>query len=174
MAQSGIDIITALEEDHETLRSLFAKMEETTERGVKTRQALLEKIASELRSHADAEDEVFYTKFRAAAEEKEQEETYYEAKEEHHVVDLLLPELEALDPSTPEFTAKATVLKELVEHHADEEEDEMFKQARKLFRKDERRILGEQFLARKREIQQAMQSSRRRRPAASARRERRA
>lgn len=164
MAKNGVDIIKALKDDHDTLRELFAKMEETTERGVKTRQTLLQKIAMELRSHAEAEDEVFYTRFRSAAEEKEQEEIYYEAKEEHHVVDLLLPELEALDPSTPEFTARATVLMEIVEHHAEEEEKEMFKEARSLLGVAERRTLGEQFLARKEQIKDSLAQASRRSP----------
>lgn len=152
MPSKGIDIINALKDDHDALRELFGKMEETTERGVKIRQTLLQKIGMELRSHSQAEEEIFYTRFRAAAENKDQEEIYYEAQEEHHVVDLLLPELEATDPSTPEFTAKATVLMELVEHHAEEEEKEMLKEARSLFGAAERRELGGQFLARKQEI----------------------
>ena len=174
MASKGTDIINALKDDHDTLRDLFAKMEETTERGVKTRQTLLRKIGMELRAHAQAEEEVFYTRFRAAAEEKDQEEIFYEAQEEHHVVDLLLPELVATDPSTPEFTAKASVLKEIVEHHAEEEEKEMLKEARSLFDKAERIEQGEQFLTRKQELMTAMSRPASRQRSSTASREQRA
>ena len=48
-----------------------------------------------------------------------------------------------------ELKAKAKVLKELVEHHADEEEKDMFPRAKKLLSKDELRALGEQMQLRK-------------------------
>src|SRR5204863_27059 len=54
------------------------------------------------------------------------EEMIDEAFEEHHVVDLVLAELPTVDPEDERFAAKMTVLSELVEHHADEEEEEMF------------------------------------------------
>lgn len=146
------DITKVLKSDHDELRGLFEKMEATTERAATKRRELLARIATEIRSHATAEEEVLYRQFRKRAEEDEQEEMYYEAREEHHVVDLVLPELEQLDPTTPEFTAKATVLKELIEHHAKEEEKEMFKMVRELFDADERRSMGERFLERKREL----------------------
>lgn len=171
MPDKGTDILEALKNDHDTLRDLFSKMEATTERATTRRVQLLDKIATEIRSHADAEEEVFYTRFKERAEEDEQEEMYYEAKEEHHVVDLVLPELLGLDPSTPEFTAKATVLKELIEHHAEEEEQDMFKKARKMFKIDERREMGEAFLSRKKQIARA---SRPQKSAGDVRREQRA
>jgi hemerythrin-like domain-containing protein len=51
--------------------------------------------------------------------------------------------------SNEELQAKAKVLKELVEHHADEEEQEMFPRAKKLLDKDTLRALGEQMQLRK-------------------------
>lgn len=77
---------------------------------------------------------------------------FYEATEEHHVVDLVLPELKKTDPSSPVFGAKATVLKELIEHHADEEEKEMFPRARKLLSKDELVDLGARMEKRKKAL----------------------
>ena len=67
-----------------------------------------------------------------------------EAFEEHHVVKLVLAELPQVDPEDERFEAKMTVLSELVEHHADEEEKEMFKLAQKLG-KDELEALAEQM-----------------------------
>ena len=51
--------------------------------------------------------------------------------------------------SNEELKAKAKVLKELVEHHADEEEKEMFPRAKKVLSKEELRALGEQMQLRK-------------------------
>ena len=72
------------------------------------------------------------------------EEMVLEAFEEHHVVKLVLAELPQVDPADERFEAKMTVLSELVEHHADEEEKEMFKVAQKLG-KEELEALGEQM-----------------------------
>jgi hypothetical protein len=55
-----------------------------------------------------------------------------EAVEEHGVVKLVLKQLPRVDPGDERFHAKMTVLQELVEHHVEEEEKEMFKQAEKL------------------------------------------
>ena len=63
--------------------------------------------------------------------------------------DLVLPDLVGTDPSSEKFSGRAKVLKELVEHHADEEEKEMFPRARKLLSRDELARLGEQLEARK-------------------------
>ena len=70
---------------------------------------------------------------------------YYEAMEEHHVVDLVLPQVKSTDPTTPEFAARAKVLKDLVEHHAEEEESKMFPRMRKLMDRDRLVELGEQL-----------------------------
>ena len=65
---------------------------------------------------------------------------------------MVLPEIDKGEAGSPEFAAKAKVLKDLVEHHAGEEEKEMFPRARKLMDKDELQTLGEQLARRKREL----------------------
>jgi hypothetical protein len=67
-----------------------------------------------------------------------------EAYEEHHVVKLVLAELPRVNPEDERFEAKMTVLSELVMHHVEEEEKEMFKLAQKLGR-NELESLGEQM-----------------------------
>ncbi len=49
-----------------------------------------------------------------------------EADTEHHVVKFLLAELGNMKPSDDHFDAKVTVLCELVKHHVEEEEEEIF------------------------------------------------
>jgi len=56
------------------------------------------------------------------------------------------------------FSGRAKVLKELIEHHADEEEEEMFKRARKFFPEDELEALGEQLERRKKELMRELAS----------------
>lgn len=146
------DAIALLKEDHEKVRGLLEKLDNTTERASATRQKLLTQIEKEVKIHTTIEEEIFYPAFREAAEKKDDEEMFFEAAEEHHVVDLVMPELKKTDPTSPVFGAKAKVLKELIEHHADEEEKEMFPRAKKLMSKEELRDLGERLQERKKAL----------------------
>ena len=75
---------------------------------------------------------------------------YHEAKEEHRTVDaLVLPDLKQTEPSTTEFSGRVKVVKELLEHHIEEEETEMFPQARKLLGKAQLEELGAEMEAMK-------------------------
>ena len=83
---------------------------------------------------------------------------FFEAKEEHGLVDIVLPKAKAADPGSDEFGARAKVLKDLIVHHAKEEEKEMFKAARELFERDELRSLGDQMQRRKREVMRELKA----------------
>jgi hemerythrin-like domain-containing protein len=139
------DAIKLLKTDHENVRTLLGQFENAT--GAK-REKLRATIERELKVHTQIEEEIFYPAYRTAARKKEDQKLYYEALEEHHVVDLVLPQVG--NGANPEqLKAKAKVLKELVEHHADEEEKEMFPRAKKVLSKEELRALGEQMQLRK-------------------------
>jgi hemerythrin-like domain-containing protein len=139
------DAIAVLKADHQKVRGLLGQLEETTERGANRRQALLDRIEQELKIHTKIEEEIFYPAFREAARKQDDKKLYYEAVEEHHVVDMVLPEIKDTEPGSEEFAAKAKVLKDLVEHHAEEEESEMFPRARKLFDREELLRLGDEL-----------------------------
>ena len=139
------DAIALLKEDHEKVRELLGELEETTSKATGRRQALLKSIEQELKLHTKIEEEIFYPAFRDAAEKQDDKKLYYEALEEHHVVDMVLPEIKKIDAGSEEFAAKAKVLKDLVEHHAEEEETEMFPRARKLMDREELVQLGQQL-----------------------------
>ena len=145
------DAIALLKQDHEKVRGLLSQLEKAAERGGDRAMKLVAQVESELKVHTTVEEEIFYPAFRDAARSKDDKKLYYEANQEHHVVDLVMPEMEQRG-SNEEFAAKAKVLKELVEHHADEEEKEMFPKARKLMDKDELRELGERMAERKKEL----------------------
>jgi hemerythrin-like domain-containing protein len=143
------DAISLLEKDHDTVRKLLSELEETTSRGVRKRGELLEKIALEVEVHAAIEEEIFYPAFRRRAKTKEDEKLYLEAAEEHELVHRNLPELKNTDPATERFSARAKVLKDLIEHHAEEEENELLPRARELMSREEPEELGAKLEERK-------------------------
>ena len=148
-----MDAIKLLKADHAEVRELLASLESTTTRAVRKRQQLITEIEAKLKAHTAIEEEIFYPAFREAGQKSDDDRMYFEALEEHRAAgDLVLPDLLSTDPSSEKFSGRAKVLKELVEHHADEEESDMFPRARKLFDRSELRDLGERLEARKAEL----------------------
>jgi hemerythrin-like domain-containing protein len=148
-----MDAIKLLKADHDEMRELLGELESTTTRGVKKRRALITEIEAKLKAHTTIEEEIFYPAFREAGQKSDDDKMYFEALEEHRAAgELVLPDLVNTDPSSEKFSGRAKVLKELVEHHADEEEKEMFPRAKKLLGRDELAELGERLEARKEEL----------------------
>lgn len=142
------DAIALLKADHKTVMALLESLEKATgPRRVK----LLGQIEKELKVHTTIEEEIFYPAYREAAKKKEDQTMYYEAVAEHRVVDMVLPQA-GEGENNEELKAKAKVLKELVEHHAEEEEKEMFPRAKQVMDKAELRDLGARMEARKKEL----------------------
>ena len=142
------DAIALLKQDHQKVMGLLESLERAT--GPR-RTKLLVQIEEELKVHTTIEEEIFYPAFREAATKKDDQTMYYEAIDEHGVVKTVLPDT-ANGENNEELKAKAKVLKELVEHHADEEEKEMFPRAKQVLDRDELRELGERMEARKKEL----------------------
>jgi hemerythrin superfamily protein len=148
-----MDAIKLLTQDHQTVRQLLTQLEETTTRAVKKRADLLAEIAVQLKAHTTIEEEIFYPAFKAAGDKSDDAMMYFEALEEHRAAgDLVLPDLQNTPTDSEKFSGRAKVLKELVEHHADEEEKEMFKRAKQLMNASELKTLGEQLETRKAEL----------------------
>jgi hemerythrin-like domain-containing protein len=140
-----MEIYAKLKADHRRIAKLLDDIEKTTERAVKTRTTLFAELKSLLLAHADAEAATFYT----ALEAKKLPEKVMmpEAHAEHDVVKVLLAELSSMNCGTVERSGKFLVLKENVEHHVKEEENEIFKDAKKVLDKDESKRIGEEMEA---------------------------
>lgn len=127
-----MDPVKLLMKQHRDVEALFKKVEKTED--ADERKELMGQIKQSLELHTMLEEEIFYPAIRGL-DTKKAEEMVLEAYEEHHVVKLVLAELPKVDPEDERFEAKMTVLKELVEHHVEEEEqdkDGLFKLAKKL------------------------------------------
>jgi hemerythrin-like domain-containing protein len=144
-----MDAVQLLKEDHDKVKKLLEDVASTTERGVKTREELFTKIKRELEVHESIEEEIFYP---ALKEHPKTKEITLEAYEEHHVVDMVMAEIEGVPYDDERWGAKFKVMKENIEHHIEEEENEMFKQARQVFDDDELEALGEQMRVRKEQL----------------------
>jgi hemerythrin-like domain-containing protein len=152
-----MDAINLLKDDHKTVKALLSELTDTTNRAQKGRAELLARIATELEVHTTIEEEIFYPAFQKAGKKGDDNEMFFEAKEEHRAAgNLVLPDLLKTDVTSDQFGGRAKVLKEMIEHHADEEEKEMFPRARELMDKDLLTELGERMQARKQELMQEL------------------
>jgi hypothetical protein len=134
-----MDAIALLKADHDKVKKMLADGESTTERGEKTRTELFATIKGEMIVHERIEEEIFYPELKGHPKARD---IVLEGYEEHHVVDEIMGELEALDVTDETWGAKFKVMKENIEHHIEEEEGEMFKQARAVFDRQELEDLG--------------------------------
>jgi iron-sulfur cluster repair protein YtfE (RIC family) len=124
-----MDAITLLKEDHKRVKGLFAKFDKLGERAHKQKRDVVDKIIEELSVHAAIEEQLFYPAAREWAPDTE--DHILESLEEHHIVKWVLSELNGMSPDDERFDAKVTVLKENVEHHVEEEEQDWFPEVRK-------------------------------------------
>lgn len=146
-----MDALALLTADHNRVRGMFARFKEAKEAEDVTAMAeLCQEIFTELEVHTTIEEEVFYPQVRDESEDLQ--EVVDEGIEEHHVVDVLMEEIRALEPGADEWIAKMTVLIENVEHHADEEESEMFPEVRSQTGADFLDAMADELEARKKQL----------------------
>jgi hemerythrin HHE cation binding domain-containing protein len=145
-----VDAITLLKDDHDRAKKMLKEIEGTTERAVKTRERLFTKLKNELVIHEAIEEEIFYPALKEHAEARDE---VLEAYEEHNVIDMVMGEIETTTFDDETWSAKFMVMKENLEHHIEEEEGEMFEQARDLLDEDMLEQLGERMQARTQELQ---------------------
>jgi hemerythrin superfamily protein len=124
---NALDLLIA---DHNRVRGLFARF--NSAKDAQDTTAMIElagKIFDELTVHTTIEEEIFYPEVHDTTGEVA--ETVDEGVQEHHVVKVLMEELGQIEAGSDEWVAKMTVLIENVEHHAEEEEKELFPSLRR-------------------------------------------
>jgi hemerythrin superfamily protein len=120
-----------LKEDHDRVKELFDEFRDCGDDDRQKKQQLFRQIADALEVHAEIEERIFYPAVRSIHTE-DAEEITLEAFEEHKIVKALIGQIESLPKGDERKNAKMKVLMESVEHHIEEEEDDMFGEADEL------------------------------------------
>jgi hemerythrin superfamily protein len=115
-----------LKDDHERVKSMFDDFRKAE--SPEEKESLAERICEDLTLHAELEETCFYPAIREAIEE---EELVNEADVEHATAKDLIAKIQACDSSDQHFSAMVNVLGEVVKHHIQEEEGDIFKQTKK-------------------------------------------
>ena len=128
-----------LKADHKVVGQLFDELEAA--RG-NAKLGIFQQIKNELELHTHIEETIFYP---ALEKPEETHDLTLEAYEEHKVVKTLLAELAGAKSADDEWQAKAKVLRENVEHHVNEEENELFDKADDALSAEQIEALGERM-----------------------------
>ena len=145
---NAVELLTA---DHRKVEDLFSQVRENEDAN---NRRIFEQIRRELETHTHIEEQIFYPHLLKVGDEKLQNLTR-EALAEHGQVKTVLQELSAPSEDREDFRAQLTVLMEDVEHHVEEEENEMFPLVRNQVDEDALLRLGSLMETEKRNFSQA-------------------
>ena len=138
-----MDAFKLLQTDHRNVAALFDQLERSSG---KAKLDVFKQIKTELELHTHIEETIFYP---ALEKPEETHDLTLEAYEEHAVVKKLLKELGRAKSANEEWEAQAKVLQENVEHHVQEEENELFEKAESALSDEELEELGTRMQAEK-------------------------
>ena len=127
-----------LEKQHRKVEALFKKLSS----GKGDLGAVAVELANDLAAHMVIEQEIFYPKAKAV-----KKDLVLESYEEHAIARFALERLLATKPEDESFQARVTALKELIEHHVEEEEEDLFPKVNKALAA-ELEAMGKQMKAR--------------------------
>jgi iron-sulfur cluster repair protein YtfE (RIC family) len=141
------DILDTLKKDHGEVKDLLEKLSNAETPA--QRRNLVQKIKVALVPHTKAEEKVVYDAV-IALRDKNAKMDGHEGYLEHEWAAKTLQRLEAItNAASPEHKAAGKVLKELVEHHIDEEERNVWKDIKEHFSDENRKTMNAKFVAAK-------------------------
>ena len=138
-------IYEAIKQDHQVHRDLLEKIADT-QGDSEERRKCWEEFYYDVKSHAAAEEETFYSKLIAKPDGQDDAR---HSVAEHKELDDIMMELQEMDMSSPGWLTRFKTLKHDYEHHMEEEENEIFEKAREVVSEDESGKIAAQFEERK-------------------------
>lgn len=144
---SNLNALILLKQDHKTVNELLKQIFDSTE-DIKEKEKLFDEVIFLIKTHKLLEEKYFYPILKQHEKIKM---LTLEAYEEHALVDELLKKLEKEDCNTDEWCAKFKIMKELIEHHVKEEENDIFPLVKKHISDEQLHEMGEKMQALKEE-----------------------
>lgn len=145
-----MEIYEALKRDHEEVKGLLDELV-SLRNDDDYRYVLIDEIRNHLIPHSRAEESIFYNTLRAVNADKK---TVFHGFQEHLEAETLLRTLQLMDKMNVEWKATAEKLRDAIYHHVEEEESEIFAEARAAFTKEEAVAMCEAFEQLKPKIEQ--------------------
>ncbi|SPB13733.1 cation-binding protein [Caballeronia novacaledonica] len=124
------DAIQVLMGDHCAVEKLFDAFEKTEKDDLDAKTTLVRRACEELTVHAMIEEELLYPAAQEALAEDDRPDVE-EAYVEHFLVKVLIEKFTTLKAGQAGFDATFKVMSEMVRHHIEEEESDLFPKLRK-------------------------------------------
>ncbi len=152
MAQSTaiVDIVDIILEDHKPLKKLIQILKNSDERSLDERLKAFDEFAEVLTSHTAAEEHILYGHMK---ESEDLRKDAFEGDVEHALAAQIVSDCKSSKDDDDMWAAKAKVLAELVEHHLQEEEEQLFPDLKKFTTTEVRARLGHDYLELKARIE---------------------
>jgi hemerythrin-like domain-containing protein len=139
-----MDAFSILKKDHQKASALFEQIESEDDHS--KRESLFNTLKDHLERHSELEETVLYPMLEEKELTTDQVEESYE---DHEDMKDLLDHLDVLEQEDPEWLSLFRQLREVVEHHKEEEESQLFPKARKALSRYELEDLSNQLLQKK-------------------------
>lgn len=136
-----MNAIELLMQDHKEAASMMDQLE-TADKGGRSAKNIFLQLKDALTLHTNIEEQIFYP---ALKNFDETSDMIPESLEEHQEVDEILAEMSELNPGNDDFMDKLTELRNAIEHHVEEEENEMFPKAERLLGQTRLQEMGRQM-----------------------------
>ena len=145
-----MEIYQALEDDHNQVKKLLDELVSLNEDD-DYRYVLIEEIRNILIPHSRAEESIFYNSLRAVHADRK---VVFHGYQEHLEAETFLRTLQIMDKVNLDWKATAKKLRDIVVHHIETEESEIFYEAKASFTKEEAESMCDAFLQLKPKVQQ--------------------
>ncbi len=147
------DILDTLKKEHDEVAEMLTQLGKSDRAA--ERKAIVKQIKAALVPHLRAEEKIVYNGIYAL-KDKEAKQDSAEGYMEHQLAEKMLATLEQIENAmSPEFAAGSKVLKEMITHHVEEEENNVWKDVKQHFSSDVRVGMNRKFLALKKQIKTA-------------------
>lgn len=144
-----MEIYDVLKKDHEDLKLILDELI-SLNHDDDYRYVLIEELRNLLVPHSRAEESVFYNTLRAVNADKK---VVFHGFQEHLEAETLLRTLQVMDRMNLEWKITARKLRDSILHHVEDEESEIFCEARKAFSTEEAISMADAFLQLKPKIE---------------------
>lgn len=121
-----MDLFGLIKQDHDRYKQMLSQMQNEQQKSQQQTQ-MFEQFGQDISAHMAVEEEGLYEALKKQSQSKEHA---LEAYEEHHAAKMVFQELQEMPQTSERWMAKLKVFKEMVEHHIQEEESQVFEDAR--------------------------------------------
>ena len=135
-------IYSTLKKEHKEVKEMFEQILDDKKPSMK----IFNQIMAALQPHMSGEEKYLYPAIKKADESNEENAFIVnEGLEEHKWAKMLAAEICIMDENDEMWIPKVKVLSDMIDHHVEEEEGEVFKAAKKVLSKDQQEEILKNF-----------------------------